>query len=309
MKLYSAHSRRGRGEQGYALVVLLLAVALLAIAFGAAAVNYRKAIQRDKEVEAIHRGVQYARAIKVFYRKFGRYPNSVDQLMNTNNLRFLRRKYSDPLSPDGKWRVLHPQDVKVLGTGGQTGLAPSSGMPNIPGVSGSGSTIFGTGGTNNAGAGSSIFGNSGNSQNASGSGDTSQGGPGSSSQPIGGTVETTGGKESSNSGSVFNSGQNLTSGGPVVGVASLRDENGIHSFNQKTNYRDWQFIFNPQTDTDRLITGPYNPNAFVGKGATGNPGSSTGLNSSQNTGGTSFTPQQQQPTPQPTPIQQPSPQQ
>jgi type II secretory pathway pseudopilin PulG len=261
-------------------MLLLLAVALLAIAMGAAVTNYKKSIQRDKEVEAIHRGVQYARAIKVYYKKFGRYPNSVDQLVNTNNLRFLRKKYADPLSPDGKWRVLHQQDVKLFGTGGSTGLMPSSGMPNIPGISGGGNTVLGSGGANNSGGGFSLFG--GGTQNAG----TSQGGPGNTSQPIGGAIETTGGNDQgSSSGSAFGSGQNVMGGGPIVGVASLRNENGIHSFNQKTNYRDWQFIFNPQTDTERLITGPYNPNAFVNKGGTGNPG--TGSSSSTSNSGSS----------------------
>lgn len=294
MKLYSAQYRDRRGERGYILIVLLLACALLAIAMGAAVTNFRKSIQREKEVEAIHRGVQYARAIKVFYRKFGRYPNSVDQLINTNNLRFLRRKYSDPLSPDGKWRVLHPQDIKLFGAGGGLGLG-GGGMPNIPGSPFGNTPQGGTGGT------FSLFGS--NQQTSGGTGSSSQqGGPGSTSQPIGGAIETVGGKDSSSSSSAFNTGQTVMGGGPVVGVASLRNENGIHTFNQKANYRDWQFIFNPQTDLDRQITGPYNPNAFVGKsanplGKTGSPATST-----QNT-----PTQPQQPAPQPNP-QQPTPQ-
>jgi type II secretory pathway pseudopilin PulG len=306
MKLHSAHRCKKQGEQGYIQIVLLLMVALLAIAMGSAVTNYKKSIQRDKEVEAIHRGVQYARAIKSYYRKFGRYPNSIDQLMNTNNLRFLRKKYSDPLSPDGKWRVLRQQDVKLLGTGGATGLAPSSGMPNIPGISGGGNTVLGGGGASNGGGGFNLFGgsssqsdsNQGGAQGNSSQGTTSQGGPGSTSQPIGGAVETTGGKEQGNSDSAFGSGQPVLGGTPVVGVSSLRNETGIHSFNQKTNYRDWQFIFNPQTDMDRLITGPYNPNAVVGKGGQGLPASSLNQGTPQSTFGTSFT---QQPQPQPAP--------
>lgn len=304
MKLYSAYRRRKRGEQGYILIVLLLMVALVAIALGGAVTNYKKSIQRDREVEAIHRGVQYARAIKAYYKKFGRYPNSIDQLVNTNNLRFLRKKYSDPLSPDGKWRVLHQQDVKLFGTGGSTGLTPSSGMPNIPGISGSGNTVMGSGGASNPSGGFSLFGGSSSQSNAGSdapgqSGAAQQGGPGSTSQQVGGVIETTGGKEESSSGSAFGSGQAVVLGGsPVVGVASLRDENGIHSFNQKTNYRDWQFIFNPATDANRLITGPYNPNAFVGTGATGLPPSGSNQGNSSSIFGPSSgqQPQQQQPS-------------
>lgn len=259
-----------RGQEGYVLIVLLLMVALIAIAMGAAVTNYKKAIQRDREVEAIHRGVQYARAIKAYYKKFGRFPNSIDQLTNTNNLRFLRKKYSDPLSPDGKWRVLHQQDVKGLGAAGGLG---GGGMPYIPGVSGNGSqnALLGSGQQQPGGqSGFNLFGSSGSQGNAADTASASKGGPGSTSQPIGGAIETTGGKDESSSGSAFSTPAVLNSG-PIVGVSSLRDENGIHSFNQKTNYRDWQFIFNPSTDVNRLITGPFNPNALVGKGGAGLP--------------------------------------
>src|SRR5206468_3842694 len=63
------------------------------------------------EEELIFRGEEYARAIQKFYRKFGVYPPSIDALVQTNGLRFLRRVYKDPItgkdfrlisiSPDG----------------------------------------------------------------------------------------------------------------------------------------------------------------------------------------------------------------
>ena len=49
----------------------------------------------------IHRGVQYARAVKLYYRKYGSYPTSIEQLENTNKIRYLRKRYKDPMSPDG----------------------------------------------------------------------------------------------------------------------------------------------------------------------------------------------------------------
>ena len=74
-------------------------------------------IQRDREEEMIHRGVQYSRAIRLYYKKFGRYPATIENLENTNQMRFLRRRYKDPLT--GKdFKVLHfGEALRALATG------------------------------------------------------------------------------------------------------------------------------------------------------------------------------------------------
>ena len=102
-------------QDGYILLILLLMVALLMLAVTAVAPRVAQEAKRDREEEMIHRGAEYARAIKRFYRKFGRYPATLDQLENTNHLRFLRKAYKDPMTEDGKWKLLHPGDVKVGG--------------------------------------------------------------------------------------------------------------------------------------------------------------------------------------------------
>ncbi len=111
-----------RSQSGYILVVLLFMVALVMLAVITAAPRVAQQTKRDREEEMIHRGAQYARAIKRFYRKFGRYPNTIEQLENTNNIRFLRKQYKDPMSQDGKWKYLHPGDVKI-------GNTPNVGTP------------------------------------------------------------------------------------------------------------------------------------------------------------------------------------
>lgn len=102
-------------QDGYILLILLLMVALLMLAVTAAAPRIAQQAKRDRENEMIHRGAEYARAIKRFYRKFGRYPTSLDQLKETNNIHFLRKAYADPMTQDGKWRLLHPGDVQIGG--------------------------------------------------------------------------------------------------------------------------------------------------------------------------------------------------
>src|ERR1035438_1574825 len=63
--------------------------------------------QRVREQTLVDRGMQYRRAIQLFYRKFGRYPASMDDLETTNNVRFLRHKYKDPLTGKDDWRIIH----------------------------------------------------------------------------------------------------------------------------------------------------------------------------------------------------------
>ena len=62
--------------------------------------------QRAREQMTIDRALQYQRAIQLFYRKYHLYPQTLDDLETTRNIRFLRRRYKDPLT--GKdWRLLH----------------------------------------------------------------------------------------------------------------------------------------------------------------------------------------------------------
>jgi hypothetical protein len=56
-------------ESGYMLLFLMLAVAVLMITMLGVARNYRRSIVRDREVEMMHRGDQYSRAIKRFTKR------------------------------------------------------------------------------------------------------------------------------------------------------------------------------------------------------------------------------------------------
>jgi hypothetical protein len=63
--------------------------------------------QREREEELIFRGNEYARAIALFHRRFNRFPVSVNELLRTNGIRFLRHAYPDPMSRTGNWRFIH----------------------------------------------------------------------------------------------------------------------------------------------------------------------------------------------------------
>src|SRR5262249_32959478 len=97
-------------QRGYVLLVLLLFVALLSIGMLTNVEKIEFQIKRDREEELIHRGVQYSRAIRRFIAATGRYPESLEELESTNNIRFLRKRYKDPIT--GKeFRLLHMDDV------------------------------------------------------------------------------------------------------------------------------------------------------------------------------------------------------
>ncbi|HTV81792.1 MAG TPA: hypothetical protein VME18_04005 [Acidobacteriaceae bacterium] len=106
MSASSSHPRHD-GESGFVLLAAIVLVVLLLISLAIAAPKVAQSIQRDKELEAIHRGDQYRLAIKLYYQKFGAFPTSVDQLLNTNNMRFLRQRYTDPLTGKDDWKPIY----------------------------------------------------------------------------------------------------------------------------------------------------------------------------------------------------------
>ena len=141
-------SRRNR-QSGYLLLVLLIAVALLSIAAAAVAPSIAQQIRRDREDELIHRGKQYAQAIKRYYTKFHRYPANLDQLMDTNGIHFLRKRYADPFTGKDDWKLVHQGEATIPNF--QFGAGP--GIPGGVAPTAMGTTPGGMAGINPAGAG------------------------------------------------------------------------------------------------------------------------------------------------------------
>ena len=128
-----AHSHRPRAravrEDGYILLVLILFSALIVIGLMRVIPKALVEGQREREEEVIFRGQEYQRAIQAYVRRFGRYPNSLEELENTNRIRFLRRRYRDPLTKEGQWRFIH------IGPGGTFPDAKTSmALPSQPTV-------------------------------------------------------------------------------------------------------------------------------------------------------------------------------
>ena len=96
-----------REQRGFALLVIFLIAA--AVAFTMYQELPRAAFEsaRDKEQLLMDRGNQYKRAIQVFYAENKRYPAELKDLESTNNKRYLRRRYIDPMTGQDEWRLIH----------------------------------------------------------------------------------------------------------------------------------------------------------------------------------------------------------
>ena len=105
-----------RHEGGWVLLVF----AVFAVVLAAGAYRLMPAWvfqgQRQKEELLISRGLEYRRAIQLFVRKNGRYPATLEELEKTNEIRFLRQRYPDPMAETseegdeeggGEWRLIH----------------------------------------------------------------------------------------------------------------------------------------------------------------------------------------------------------
>src|SRR5580692_2877411 len=129
---------RRRSEAGYTLLLVVFMVATMLIAAAIATPNIITEGRRQKEEVMIWRGNQYARAIGLYYRKFGKFPTKVEDLTNqTNGVRFLRQAYPDPMNKeDGSWRFIYigPNGM-LIGSNRQQSLLQGAlngaGMPGM----------------------------------------------------------------------------------------------------------------------------------------------------------------------------------
>ena len=278
---------RRQSEGGYLLLAIMLMMAFLVITLTyVVGPRVVQQIKRDREEEMIHRGTEYARAIKKFYKKYGRYPASLDDL-DKGQIRFLRKRYKDPLTKDGKWKLLNYGDIltllntaapgtpaAALGQGssltpgtvalpvqspisGGVGLGQQQPFQQQPGTITGGFPVNSDQGRNPEGAPTNSFGNTPPFSLGGGP----QGGDQSGSSPFG--QNPAGGNQS-------------FGGGAIVGVASTSKDPTIRVYNKKKKYDEWQFIYNPMMDqANVLLRGPYQPTA-IGNTNIGTPASQLG---------------------------------
>src|SRR5580698_3207270 len=95
-------ARRSAKQDGYAILLVAFMTTLLLLTAIVAAPSVRTERRREQEEEMIWRGKQYVHAIKLYYRKNGRFPTNLDDLTKPKNgsLRYLRQEYKDPMNKE-----------------------------------------------------------------------------------------------------------------------------------------------------------------------------------------------------------------
>ena len=94
------------GERGFALLIVFVMAAAISIGLYMELPRSVFESQRAKEETLFDRGEQYKMGIKRSYTKFQRYPNTIEELEQTNGTRYLRRRYKDPFTGKDDWKIL-----------------------------------------------------------------------------------------------------------------------------------------------------------------------------------------------------------
>jgi type II secretory pathway pseudopilin PulG len=128
-----------KSERGMSLLAILAVMTLFSIALLAVAPTVQQGVQREKELEAIRRGEEVAEAIRQYVAaNQGRLPDSIDDLLEgipvgTKKRQILRPSAAiDPLSADGKWRLVEPTTKAFQNFGRRVQAYNNGALPSSP---------------------------------------------------------------------------------------------------------------------------------------------------------------------------------
>jgi hypothetical protein len=246
--------------------------------------NYLTDGLRAREDEMIWRGNQFVRAIRLYYRKTGHYPQSIDDLkQGLPELHFLRyAAYKDPTNKneDGSWRFIYVnQSGQLLCSVRYANLQQMALMDLNGGKIPVGATL-GSIGTPVASMASSAMGlGAGGAAGANGANSAAppQNATTSATPPAGATNDNSaaGGSPNPTSSPSVSSGQSSSDqlvnplsllkptgacDGPViggfltgVGGGTKSDVKSIKVVGGGKKYKDWEFIWNPLEDQARAL--------------------------------------------------------
>jgi hypothetical protein len=316
-ELRPAVRARPRSERGYAILLVLFLVTLILVATISVAPNILTQGRREKETEMIWRGKQYTRAIKLYYRKTGKFPTSMDDLTKPKlgSLRFMRQAYKDPMNKkDGEWRLIY-----VGPTGQLIGSLKPPQTLQLSGLAGAGGALPGTPaaqlGAQTAGqpfgqAIGQVFGNSGavaqpapsNSANQPNTAGSANSGTRTNAADAPGTTPDT--SDAANE-ALLASDPTAVMGGNIIGVGSTVNQRSIVVYEKAKNYKQFEFIWDPSKDAI-VLGGAAGPQ--IGTPA-GQPSNSSPFgqpsDSNPNSPGSPLNPQPNPPETTPAPPQQP----
>jgi hypothetical protein len=100
-------------QRGSALLVVFVLAAAVAIMLYQQMPRVAFETQREKELLLMERGAQFKRAIQLYYVANKKWPSKIEDLENTNDKRYLRRRYVDPMTGKDEWRMIHTNGVML----------------------------------------------------------------------------------------------------------------------------------------------------------------------------------------------------
>jgi hypothetical protein len=260
---------RRRSQQGYALLMVVFLATMLLLLATMVAPNIRTEGQREREKEMIWRGRQYARGVRLYYRKLGRFPTSIDDLTKPKigSLRFMRQAYKDPMNAqDGSWRLIYVGpagqligSLKPPQSNLQFGQAPGMGTPvsalAAPGAAGILGNAMNSIGMQTQPGTASALGQPGTQTGTQTTGTGSAAGTSPTNAPASaGSPATTGPAVSADQGTDSDTpipmGDTPTIlGGNIIGVGSKINKKSVIVYEHAKNYRLFEFIWDPSKDT------------------------------------------------------------
>src|SRR5580704_6740840 len=287
----SLRAHRTAKQDGYAILLVSFLTALMLLTVIVAAPAVRTERRREQEEEMIWRGKQYVHAIKLYYRKNGRFPTNIDDLTKPKNgsLRYLRQDYKDPMNKeDGKWRLIYvgpsgqligstkpSQQIQISGGANVGTPAGQAGFGSTQGQGNSQSSFSnGFGGSSLSSSNSSFGSQSGfGSQN-----NQNQNGNNGSQNPNGAAGTNQNQNQDPNAPQSGQNSNNQTQdvdtssfvGGNIIGIGSKANHKSVIVYEKATNYHQFEFIWDPSKDTMGL--GGTGTGVQTGTGAFGQPG-------------------------------------
>jgi len=222
-KRLPSRARMQHCERGYALLTLMLFVALMVIAAAAVAPRIAFEIKRDREAELVHRGVEYSRAIQRFTKVKARYPLRLEELQASGDTKFIRKLYKDPITR-GDFRLLYLSDISAAEGARLPGGAASQDNGTPTPAQGSPTTPIPPDSSGNV------------TTPATADGAT----------PVAPSPST----------SSTSTSNNASGGGAIVGVASKSKARTIREFDKKNHYNDWLFFYMPRYSRGQRTNAP-----------------------------------------------------
>ena len=133
----------GRREDGFSLVGALAGITIMFTIMAMSMPAWKYVMQDSREEELIFRGTQIAEAIERYQKEKRSLPVSLDVLVKA---KFLRKAYKDPMTQDGKWKIIHPGEGVMPGRGPGGGVRPLGGTGEGTGLQRPSQAGFGSGG-------------------------------------------------------------------------------------------------------------------------------------------------------------------